>query len=128
MEVGGNVIAADYSFLYRDQQVSSFGERTIVGVDDNVRALNRAGIDLTRVRLECADEIQVSAGTQLVAIEQRELRSGAGAKHIGLSDTGLGVHGFHWPINFLRHLRGEFAGLSGMVAADQHTLKTTHQW
>ena len=69
MEVGDNVIAADYSFFYRDQQVSSFGERAFVGVDDNVRALNRAGIDLTRVRLECTDEIQVSAGSQMVAIE-----------------------------------------------------------
>ena len=52
-----------------DQQVSSFGERTIVGVDDNVRALNRAGIGLARVRLKCTNQIQVSAGSQQVAVE-----------------------------------------------------------
>ena len=69
VEVGCDVIAADYSFVYWDQQVSCFGERAIVGVDDYVRALNRAGIYLAGVGLKCADEIQVRAGTQQVAVE-----------------------------------------------------------
>jgi len=69
MEVGCDVIAADYSFFYRNQQVSGFGQRTVIGVDDQVRALNRAGIYFARLRLKCADEIQVRAWTKNLAIE-----------------------------------------------------------
>ena len=69
MEVGCDVISADCSFFYRNQQVSCFGQRAVVGVDEDARMLNAVGICFARVRLKCADQIQVSARPEYVAIE-----------------------------------------------------------
>ena len=124
MEVGCDVMAADYSFFYRDQQVSGFGQRAIVSVDDHMSALHGAGIHLACVGLKCADQIQVRAWAKNLAIEQRDLRGRAGAKHVGLAGTGSGIGGFHRQANFLGHLLSEFTGLDGIGAADQHTFKT----
>src|SRR5262245_33670187 len=60
VQIALHMLAANLTGLNRHQDVSGLGERGFVRLDENARSLNGNGINLARVGLECANDVQVS--------------------------------------------------------------------
>src|SRR6185369_9870916 len=91
MKIASDMSGPDQPFLHRNQQVTRPHGRALVAFHENTRALHGSGVHLARVRLKSAHQIQVDAGPQQIAVEQRRLGRSTSAEHIGFSSAGSRV-------------------------------------
>src|SRR5437016_9781397 len=96
-----------------------------MSIHENPGALNCYRIHFTCVRLKCSDQIQMSAGTKQISIEERDWRSSAGADDIGLGGNGHGVGGCDCDLTVLFFY--EAFGPGTRSSANQHTLEIADQ-
>ena len=73
VQISNDVFAGNEAVAYGNEQIAGFGERALVSVNDHSRSLNSGVVHFTRVRLKCADGIDVGAGPQQVTIEKWRL-------------------------------------------------------
>ena len=85
-------------------------------------------IDFPGLRTESSDEIEMGAGTQIAAIEQRCRVRGTSAKHVGLRGAGASVdssEGESW--QFPGNSLDKFGGTRGGSSANEYALKAARQ-
>jgi hypothetical protein len=119
MQIGEKALALDHPSFQRNEKISCFGERAVVGVDHDAGVAHGDIVELARSGLEAADRVDMRSLAKHVAVEERCLGGGAGAEDVGLVGAGARVDGFDFHVKLVLHVVGEEAGASGVFAADQ---------
>src|SRR5712692_3633168 len=90
MKIRHNVSSFDDAVFEGDQEVTSLGKGTVIGINDDPTTPDGFGIDLTGVRLERADKVEVSSRPHFRAFEQWLPGGRASAYNLRLLDTVAG--------------------------------------
>ena len=69
MQIGDDVICRNRIFFSGDRQLSRLEPHWFLGVDDDAGALDGVRVRFASVRLECPDEIEMSSGAEVAAVE-----------------------------------------------------------
>ena len=125
MKIGNHMSRPNHTFLHRNQQIAGLSRSAFVAFYKNTGALHGGGVHLTRMGLKGAHKIQVDAGLQKFAIEQRCLGRSAGAKYVGFSSAGSRVGSYDRQAGFRGHALREVPARLGIPSANQYLVKTT---
>lgn len=126
MKVGDQVFAPDHASFQGNEQVTGFGETSVVSVHDDSGVADSVIVDFASGWPEAADGVDVGTFAKHFSIEERCCGGGAGAEDIGFVGAGTGVDRFDFHSEFVFHLLGEMAGAGGIAAADERTLEVAH--
>jgi len=129
VKIGGDVIAGDGTFLQGNHQLSHFGQGCAVGVDHDARVLDGVRVDFASLGAKSSNQIQMSPGTEVAAVEQWSGVRGAGAEHVGLCGAGAGVgRGDGDAVQLAGKVSDKFGGAGRVASADEDALKISREW
>jgi len=123
MQVAADVFAGDGAAHERDEQIAGLGEAAFVGVDVNAAADDGSVVDFSGVGLEGADEIEVGAGFEPGAVEQRLGCAGAGTQHICFGSDRARPSGLDFGLEEVAHFAGEGGGAFCVRSANEDALE-----